>query len=770
MTGSLHVFGIRHHGPGSARTLARALDALQPDCVVIEGPGELDRVASCAASPLMQPPVAALVYAPEQLRRATFYPMASFSPEWIALRWALAHEVAVRFADLAATHFLAMEGAEEDTADDRRATTRDDPFAALARAAGHDDAERWWDETIELPHHDIEAFALITETMRALRDDAPADPGNDRREAAMREVLRAATADHETVVMVCGAWHAPALERDAWPARTADRARLTGLPKVKAAATWVPYTSPRLARASGYGAGVASPRWYDLLFRRPDPVVRFVLAAARLLRAEGLDAPPAACIDTVRLAELLGVIRGRPLAGLSELLDAVESVLCGGSPATSALIGPDLLVGDDVGRVPPDAPMVPIAADLARLQKRLRMAPTAKRQLLQLDLRNATHRERSFLLHRLARLDVPWGHPADPGRTKGTFRETWSVAWEPELSVALIEAAVLGTTVLDAATQRVREDAAKADDLPTLTALVEGSLLANLPDALHEVMTALDERSAHQHDVVALMQALAPLARVRRYGDVRGSDAPAVHRVLTGMVARVAAGLPAACASLDDDAAALMRDAIDTAQGGLALLDDDALRSEWLDALAVVAGQRAVHGLVAGRAQRLLLDAERLDTEAARRALARALSHGDGPHGAAFVEGFLAGDATLLLHDPELLGVVDGWLRDLPADAFDALLPLVRRTFAGFTPSERRNLGAQVDHLAVGDDRPFTHRHGDTNGDTNGDAGGDDDVDLELAALGVAGLAAVTGLPGPVLAPAPAPAPGPVPDGIGVGS
>ena len=39
----------------------------------------------------MRPPVALLVYAPDGPRVATFYPMADFSPEWVALRWALEH-------------------------------------------------------------------------------------------------------------------------------------------------------------------------------------------------------------------------------------------------------------------------------------------------------------------------------------------------------------------------------------------------------------------------------------------------------------------------------------------------------------------------------------------------------------------------------------------------------------------------------------------------------------------------------------------------------
>ena len=36
------VFGIRHHGPGSARSLRRALAGYDPDAVLIEGPADAD--------------------------------------------------------------------------------------------------------------------------------------------------------------------------------------------------------------------------------------------------------------------------------------------------------------------------------------------------------------------------------------------------------------------------------------------------------------------------------------------------------------------------------------------------------------------------------------------------------------------------------------------------------------------------------------------------------------------------------------------------------
>src|SRR5437868_13838258 len=87
--GDVTVLGVRHHGPGSARAVGEALAQLDPDAVLIEGAPELDTVAALAGGADMVPPVAGLVYAVDEPRRSAFYPLADFSPEWLALPWAL---------------------------------------------------------------------------------------------------------------------------------------------------------------------------------------------------------------------------------------------------------------------------------------------------------------------------------------------------------------------------------------------------------------------------------------------------------------------------------------------------------------------------------------------------------------------------------------------------------------------------------------------------------------------------------------------------------
>lgn len=101
--------------------------------------------------------------------------------------------------------------------------------------------------------------------------------------------------------------------------------------------------------------------------------------------------------------------------------------------------------------------------------------------------------------------------------------------------------------------------------------------------------------------------------------------------------------------------------------------------------------------MLTGQLVRLLPYAGRLDGPAAGVRLSRALSVGTAaPAKAAWVEGFLAGGGLLLVHDTDLLGVLDDWVVDLDAQTFVDVLPLLRRTFGSFAAPERRLLGSRL--------------------------------------------------------------------------
>ena len=770
----VHYFGIRHHGPGCARSLLRAFDALQPDCVLVEGPPEAEGVLAALVSEHMQPPVALLSYCPDEPQRAVYHPFAVFSPEWQALRWALAHEVPARFIDLPVTNQMALDKAREEavaqakTAEEKAAQPeaeasataetgaqngnaseapapaaaaedtsaqastaeppsapaatppepapqpdyRTDPLNWLAQAAGHADGESWWNHTVEERGDGEELFAAIAEAMIALRTDLgeqaqERDPDEARREilreAHMRQRIRdAVKKGHERIAVVCGAWHLGGLQTTV--KASADAALLKGLPKLKVQSTWVPWTYRHLTRASGYGAGIHAPGWYEHLWHcgATDPArprtIGWLARVARLMRERDLDCSSAHLIEATRLADTLAALRQRPQPGLEELHEATRSVLLMGDDAALQFIADALLVGQKMGQVPPDVPTVPLQKDVEQQQKSLRLKAEATERTLDLDLRQPNDLARSHLLHRLRLIDVPWGRVSRTGGSaRGTFHEIWSLQWQPEFVMKLIEASPWGHTLTAAATARSLDRAHHAANLGALSELVNQALLADLGDAVQAISRVLENRAAVSGDTLQLLEALPPLANVFRYGNVRQTDTALVAHMLDSLILRAAIALPLACCALNDAAAEALRAKVIAAHSAIALRDAEAQTEAWQRALKQIATSTSAHELLQGLASRLLLDEHLWETADAAQALSLHLSSGAEPlKAAAWLEGFLNRNALVLLHDAALWQLVNDWLSGLGEEHFVHILPLVRRTFAAFSASERRDLGQRA--------------------------------------------------------------------------
>ncbi|MCG2613772.1 DUF5682 family protein [Terrimonas sp. NA20] len=720
---AIHILGIRHHGPGSARNVKAFLEANKPDIVLVEGPPEADEILSMATDTELKPPVAILCYQPDAPQHSSFYPFADFSPEWQAILYAKRNNIHVRFMDLPVCNLFPLRrpnpeepsqdlsGKGSDTVNNvsEETTTEEeeqgitiqikkDPVTYLAEAAGYDDGEKWWEHMFEHRIGNEEVFEAINEAMGTLRELLPEkeDRIEQAREAHMRKMIRQAEREmFQNIVVICGAWHAPALIN--MPSQKQDNDILKGLSKVKIDCTWIPWTYNRLSYTSGYGAGVFSPGWYEHVWQHPeDDGTLWMAKVAKLFRQKQMDTSVAHVIEAVRLAESLASLRQLPKAGLDELNEATLSVLCNGESILLSLVNRELVISDRLGQVPDTIPKPPLQVDIEKTQKRLRLPATADWKDYTLDLRKENDLERSILLHRLRLLNINWGQ-ASASSGKGTFKEQWRLQWQPEFSIEIIEKGTYGNTTEEAAATFVEEQSAQATSLKVVCSLLEESIPAELPKAVEALIKQINTLAAASGDVIQLMEVVPGLVSVTRYGNVRKTDAELVSGIATSMITRICISLPAACTGIDDESATNLVGLLATLNDSVSLLQNEEVSRQWQQTLTTVAENNNTAAIIAGYATRLLADYKILEGEALVKAFYYAMSTASVPAAAAaWLEGFLKGSGTLLLLDNDIWNIVHQWIGQLEEESFTQVLPLLRRSVAEFTPAERRKLGEKA--------------------------------------------------------------------------
>lgn len=708
---AVHILGIRHHGPGSARNVKAFLETVKPDIVLVEGPPEADGMLQWVSNEGLKPPVALLCYQPDDPQKSVFYPFADFSPEWQAILYARKQNIHVRFMDLPAGNQMLIEKErqvvkpeDEPEADHINNEAQDyqqlykSPISHLSDAAGYTDDEKWWEHTFEYRNDNEGVFDAVAEAMQALRESLPQKDKKleQMREAYMRRTIRQAEKEmFHTIAVICGAWHVPALQ--AKLAQKDDNELLKGLPKVKTECTWIPWTFSRLSFYSGYGAGINSPGWYSHIWNHPhDDGTLWMANVAQLFRKQQMDTSVAHIIEAVRLAGALASLRGLPKVGLEELNEATLSILCNGESILLKLVHDELIVGHQIGEVPVEIPKPPLQLDIEKQQKKLRLPATADYKDYTLDLRKDTDLDRSIFLHRLQLLGIDWGRQQQT-TGKGTFKEQWRLQWDPGYSVEIIERGNLGNTVAEASAASVLNQAGEAKELKVIGDLLERTIPAELPDAIQSLIARLNNLAAASADVIELMEVVPNLITVARYGNVRKTDAATVIGIVNSIITRICISLPNAVIAIDEDSSLKLLELFFKLNDGINLLQDAEIVELWQQTLITIAANTSTSPVIGGYSTRLLHDVKRLEGDQLMQYFSFAMSSATAPIvAAAWLEGFLKGSGTLLLLDQDLWQVIDNWVSGLTDEIFIQVLPLLRRTFANFTNPERRKLGEKA--------------------------------------------------------------------------
>jgi hypothetical protein len=686
--------GIRHHGPGSSRSLVHLLESWQPDALVIELPPEAEALFAELPTAELEPPVAQLFYRTDAPSQAIYLPYTVYSPEWQAVGYAQRQGLPIHGFDLPMSLQLGTAFDQPPA----EATAGTDPLRQLAHLAGYDDFEPWWNRLIEENRTPGQAFEAIAACMQALREGQTEPSVHTRtREAWMRTTLRNLDGRYPRVAVVCGAWHLPAIDRSRWAAEhKADKQLIKACTKAKIEGVWVPWSYQRLSLDSGYGAGIRAPMWYEHLWQHPEESENhWLVRAAGLLRTKGYDISTAHVIEALNLARSLAYLRGYAAPGLSDLEQAIEAVWLKGSSTPLGYVRQELITGHVYGHVAGTRLQPPLVLEFFQVLKQLKWtklheASRAQQQTITLDLRTPLDVQRSRWLYRWLLLGLHWATRAEDSDKyrRGSFAETWHLKWEADHTFDLIKASLHGSTFAEALPASIRHSLHPETPLAERVQLLGHALRADLPELVDELLTYVEEQSVTEGSIFELIPILPLLVVQVRYESIRVQDRDRLGLLVHYLVNLALARFTGHCLQLDRPGAENAIHQLNTLTFVLRQLRDAAQATRWYRTVLELT-RAPFHALLRGKASQLVY------TQAPAliplvEVIGQELSPTQPPEEVChWLEGYLWDGASTLLTERAVAQLFTTWLTALPQDAFHNLLPMLRRATSRL-PAEQK--------------------------------------------------------------------------------
>ena len=716
----MHLFPVRHHSPRASAVLRGFLDAVQPDLVLVEGPSDATPLMDVLADRDTEPPVAILGFRTDGTPGSSLWPFASYSPEYVAIRWAQTHSRRAAFIDIPTGTSLASPDRHEDGLDGEAAAdgpggdANDTPPPSInqlcVERTGYRSFEEFWEASFEAPAHDADGFRAALVAYADLVRAENRNAFHRARDAYMTREIEAqiGSSASDNVVVVLGAAHAAAMA-----AGDVDRSLEATLPApVPSSVTLIPFSFPRLAQQLGYGAGNRAPHFYQRAHDAGCDYHRATLEAlitfTEHLRLRGFAASLADTIEAYRLAILLADVRGKSGPGLDEVREAAVATMCRGDATHIDSFLWSTVIGRNVGRVASRIGRNALQDEFWREVRERRLPGTDAPETFALHLNNDVEIGTSVFLHRLRVGGIPYatfqgtraaaGAQAKTDEAAGGFaalsraRESWEAQWTPATDVALVERIVYGNTLQEVATRTLDERLQSASTTGDAAEVLVESVIAACPHTLGAALRACDTFATVDDDLPSLARACRALSGLCAYGTSR-SRAAGSDRVIADLCrktfARATLRVADACTGGDDampPVAEALRTLHDVAMAQ-PLVDKDA----WLTAARGLVDSYAVNPIASGLACGLLYLAQAIGEHEISTIVGQRLSNTLDPEkSASFLAGFLEVNTLVIVKNRPVVEALDAFIQSIDPDRFRNVLPTLRRAFSVLGATERR--------------------------------------------------------------------------------
>ena len=511
--------------------------------------------------------------------------------------------------------------------------------------------------------------------------------------------------------MITGAFHTAAIA--GVPCSEQDRAAVNACKGIAAKATLMPYSFYRLSARSGYGAGSRAPAFFEMLWHArlaQDPehaAAEYLSRLAAFQRQHGDLASAAEVIEALRLADTLAKLRGGNRPALSDLRDAAVTCIGHGSFSAIARACADIEIGTRIGSLPEGAVCTSVQEDFIRQLRELKLERfrSAAAQELDLDLRENLRVKseksafldlhRSFLLHRLLAAGIRFGTQIAVMQTNATWAEKWSLRWNPETEIELVEASLCGDTVEQAAAYAINMRLQQAPPLKDTAAALSDAFRCGLSGCVSTAASAVQAMAAECASPADAGETIGVLSAIIRFGSIRRIDNSPVIPLIAQLYLKFCLELEFA-AKCDDDAAEALINAVSAVAEAVAA-HDFLDRAQFDQVLHKLADDDFANPMLSGFACALLAETGAILQAQLSVLIRRRLSHGTPPAEAAgWFEGFARRNRRALISRLSLWEQLSDFISELDDAEFKQVLIVLRRTFAVFSPGEKSDIAENI--------------------------------------------------------------------------
>lgn len=474
---NVFYFPIRHHSPICSLHLKEVIKEYKPDCILIEGPSNINMIKNHLVEEDVVYPIALYCsYKENDEFFSSYYPLLKYSPELVALEEATKLNINSEFIDLPFVSRIKHSklqcginkpSVETSLSDDYLVSTNQF-IEAIYKKEECRNFDEYWEKVFEInclnksTQQFIDEFNTYTFYLRELTNkETLEDEAILIREEYMYNKILEAKQKYNKILVVSGGFHIHGFtEKD-----------LNGVTKTNIEGEYtemylLPYTMQQTDITNGYASGMKAVNYYDKIYNEilkdKDNAYNNVnldflnLVSNRCSKNKLLVTIPDK-ISAFQISKGLANLRGKIQPGKYELQDCITSTFIKGeykyTTAQPIEFLNEELIGNKVGSISSKSPTPPIYNDFIEKSEMYKLNLNMVEVKLDLSVFSSEkHRSISRLLHQLSFLNNPFakkvrGSNIKDKKDRNLIKEVWEYKYTTDVQTNLLINSMYGATI-----------------------------------------------------------------------------------------------------------------------------------------------------------------------------------------------------------------------------------------------------------------------------------------------------------------------------------